>query len=205
MKSLLLNLWAWVLVHPVEVLGALYVVLNVINKTIPVERRKASLALRVLDRLCVLTQRSAANGASWPVFGKSLAKEIVSASLGDRETQAPPPPSDPPSSEPGFAESRVLAVIAALCIVALAWLTGCASAVPHVQAIPPTIRERPEYGTCAETGGKIEVAQAGVVSLLTSVCWRPMGADAGVSAADASAPEPAPENVPDKADAAVSE
>lgn len=94
MKTLLLNLWAWVLLHPAEVLGGLYVVLNAINAAIPVERRKASLALRVLDRLCIATQRGAINASSWPVAGKSLAKELASAVVVERETQAPPPPSD---------------------------------------------------------------------------------------------------------------
>ena len=132
MKTLLLNLWVWIVAHPAEVLGALYLVLNAVNAAIPVERRKGSLALRVLDRLCVLTQRSAANGASWPVFGKSLAKEIVTASLGDRETQAPPPPSDPPPSEPGFAERGVIAVIAGVAMLALgvALLSGCPMPAP---------------------------------------------------------------------------
>ena len=93
MKTLLLNLWAWVLLHPAETLGALYVALNAVNATISVERRKSSLALRVLDRLCIATQRGAINGTSWPVAGKSLAKEIASAVIVERETQAPPPPS----------------------------------------------------------------------------------------------------------------
>ena len=137
MKTLLLNLWVWIVAHPAEVLGALYLVLNAVNAAIPVERRKGSLALRVLDRLCVLTQRSAANGASWPVFGRSIAKEIVTASLGDRETQAPPPPSDPPPSdpppsEPGFAERGVIAVIAGVAMLALgvALLSGCPMPAP---------------------------------------------------------------------------
>lgn len=88
-------------------------------------------------------------------------------------------------------------------LILCALVAGCAGSTPHIQAIPPTIRERPEYGTCAETGGKIEVARAGVVSLLTSVCWRPMDAGAPV---DASAPAVDPEAVPEgKADAGVSE
>lgn len=88
-------------------------------------------------------------------------------------------------------------------LILCALVAGCAGSTPHIQAIPPTIRERPEYGTCAETGGKIEVPQAGTVSLLTSVCWRPMDAGAPV---DASAPAVDPEAVPEgKADAGVSE
>lgn len=194
MKTLLLNLWAWIVAHPAETMGGLYVALNIINKMIPVESRKTSKLAAVLDRLCVLTQRGAVGATSWPVVGRSIAKEIAAP---ERETQAPPPPRE---SEPGYAESRVLAAIAAVSLVALALLTGCASSPPSLRPIAPHLVERAEYGQCAETGGKIEVPQAGVVALLTSVCW--MRADSGV-AVDA-APEPVVV-VPDKADAGVSE
>lgn len=70
----------------------------------------------------------------------------------------------------------------------IALLTGCAASPPNVQAIPPYVVEREGYGSCAETGGKIEVPRAGVVALLTSVCW--MRTDSGLVAIDASA-EPA--------------
>jgi len=96
MKSLILSAWAWVVAHPAETLAALYALLNAINAAIPVERRKSSLALRVLDRLCIATQRGAINASSWPVAGKSLAKELASAVVVERETQTPPPP---PSDE----------------------------------------------------------------------------------------------------------
>lgn len=119
MKTLLLNLWAWIVAHPAETMGGLYVALNVINKMIPVESRKTSKLAAVLDRLCVLTQRGAVGATSWPVVGRSIAKEIAAP---ERETQAPPPPRE---SEPGYAESRVLAAIAAVSLVALALLTGC--------------------------------------------------------------------------------
>lgn len=94
MKTLLLNLWAWVVAHPAETLGALYALLNAINAAIPVERRKVSVWLRVLDRVCIATQRGAINASSWPLAGRSIAKEVAGAVIAERETQAPPPPSN---------------------------------------------------------------------------------------------------------------
>jgi len=64
---------------------------------------------------------------------------------------------------------------------------GCAATQsPALSPIPPRVIDRPEYGSCVETGGKIEVPSAGAVALLTSVCW--MRADSGVVAIDASEP-----------------
>lgn len=88
-----------------------------------------------------------------------------------------------------------------LLIVCVLALSGCAAAQsPSLSPISPHLVERAEYGTCAETGGKLEVPQAGTVALLTSVCW--MRADAGV-AVDA-APEPVIV-VPEKGDAGTVE
>ena len=195
MKALIISAWAWAVAHPAESLGALYALLNAVNAAIPVERRKASVWLRVLDRICFATQRGAINASSWPLAGRSIAKEVASAVIAERETQAPPPP-----SEPGYAEQWVLGAIALAAVAALA-LSGCAAAQsPSLSPISPHLVERPEYGTCAETGGKLEVPQAGTVALLTSVCW--MRADAGV-AVDA-APEPVIV-VPEKGDAGAVE
>lgn len=111
MKQLVLSAWAWVVAHPAEVTAALYALANAINAAVPVERRRASRALQLLDRLCVLTQRGALNTASWPLVGRSLAKSLAGPwdshpadcdcpnceSAGHdipRETQAPPPPSN---------------------------------------------------------------------------------------------------------------
>lgn len=82
----------------------------------------------------------------------------------------------------------------------LAFMVGCAASPPSLRPIAPHLVERAEYGQCAETGGKIEVPQAGVVALLTSVCW--MRADSG-AAVDA-APEPVVV-IQDKADAGAAE
>lgn len=78
---------------------------------------------------------------------------------------------------------------AAIVLLALgvALLSGCAATQsPALSPIPPRVIDRPEYGSCVETGGKIEVPSAGAVALLTSVCW--MRADSGVVAIDASEP-----------------
>lgn len=90
------------------------------------------------------------------------------------------------SASAAWAHFKSYAVLGAGVLGLAACLGGCASSPLHTQAIAPSIVERPGYGTCAEAGGKIEVARAGVVTLLTSVCWAPL--DGGVPAvADASA------------------
>ncbi|MBL8684434.1 MAG: hypothetical protein JNK05_34995 [Myxococcales bacterium] len=99
------------------------------------------------------------------------------------------------SASAAWAHTKVYAVGAAGVLGLAACLGGCSGATPHVQAISPSIVQREGYGTCAETGGKIEVPHAGVVALLTSVCWRPMDAgivsDAGIpSEPDAAAAVP---------------
>lgn len=96
------------------------------------------------------------------------------------------------SASAAWAHFKAYAVLGAGVLGLAACLGGCAAATPHVEAISPSIVQREGYGTCAETGGKIEVPHAGVVALLTSVCWRPM--DAGAPVADASAPAPAQES-----------
>jgi hypothetical protein len=93
------------------------------------------------------------------------------------------------SASATWAHFKSYAVLGAGVLGLAACLSGCAGATPHVEAISPSIVQREGYGTCAETGGKIEVPHAGVVALLTSVCWRPMDAGAPASA-DAGAPEP---------------
>lgn len=97
MRTVLLNLWAWVLAHPGETMGGLYLVLNAINALIPVEARKASNLARWLDRACVLTQRGAANATSWPVVGRSIARAVVEDAQPD--TTAPQRPSVMPPKE----------------------------------------------------------------------------------------------------------
>ncbi len=150
MKTLLLNLWAWIVAHPAETMGGLYVALNIVNKMIPVEARKTSRLAAVLDRLCVLTQRGAVGATSWPVVGRSIAREIVAP---ERETQAPPPPRE---SEPGYAESRVLAVIALASLVALvAIVTGCSAREQFRRSVEPLGLyevQHPLHGSCHEVG-----------------------------------------------------
>lgn len=235
MKTLLLNLWAWALLHPAEVSTAIVSVLGMIAAaTVANARAKGApvgLLARFVDRLAVKTRQGAKNaGWSWPAFGRSIFEAAVEASMPEpqltsspdsptkgelRETSGPVAPGEqlnrdgtPPAryastahvdgcgcrvckrSSGGFAQRGVLEVIAGVVMLALgiSLLTGCASTTPNVQAIPPYVVEREGYGSCAETGGKIEVPRAGVVALLTSVCW--LRADSGLLAIDASA-EPA--------------
>jgi hypothetical protein len=162
--------------------------------------------------------KGAANRASAPVLGKSIADDLRAqlgtvrdeplAGTGEgvqinsdgtppirRETQAPPPP-----SEPGFVERSILLVVGgvAALVLGVMMLAGCsAGQTPVLSPISPRVIERAEYGTCAETGGKVEIPSAGQIALLTSVCW--LRADSG-AALDAS-PEPEPAVVADKSDA----
>lgn len=150
MKPLLLNLWAWIVAHPAETMTALYLALNAINKAIPVNASKTSRIARWLDIACVLTQRGAVGATSWPVVGRSIAREIVAP---ERETQAPPPPRE---SEPGYAESRVLAMIALASLVALvAIVTGCSAPEQIRRSVEPLGLyevQHPLHGSCHEVG-----------------------------------------------------
>lgn len=129
MKIWMLNLWAWVVAHPAETLGALYAALNAINAAIPVERRKSSRLARVLDALCIVTQRGAENATSWPVVGRSIARDLVTLSI------APPKPEDK-KSEPGFSEAALLR-----------WVAGAASLALVVYAL--TACRMPEPDGCS--------------------------------------------------------
>lgn len=126
MKEALLKVWAWILANPAEVLGALYLVLNVVNSRIPVEKREGSTLYKLLDALCVATQKGAASKASWPVVGRSIARDVAVSMTIKPESK------DPPPASPGYAEQRVLSVIAGAALVgalALA-LSGCSPTLP---------------------------------------------------------------------------
>lgn len=99
MKSLILNLWAWLLLHPVEVttalVGALVSIATVINA-----RSKGPAATwlaRFVDALSLRTRQGAQNaGWSWPLLGRSVFEAAIAASLPqpiepapERETTAP--------------------------------------------------------------------------------------------------------------------
>ena len=107
MKSLVISAWAWVVAHPAESLGALYALLNAINAAIPVERRKTSVALRVLDRLCIAAMRGAINGSSWPLAGRSIAKEVAGAVIAEQQPQPDTTQPQRPSVMPPSNESEV--------------------------------------------------------------------------------------------------
>lgn len=73
--------------------------------------------------------------------------------------------------------------VLALSIVAL---DGCAAGqTPVLSPVTPRVIQRAEWGTCVETGGKIELPNTGVVAMLTSACFAPMDA---ATTLDASAP-----------------
>jgi hypothetical protein len=203
-KTLILNLWAWVLVHPVEVVGAFVSALGaMIAAATAINPKLKGPAIgwlsRFVDALALRTRQGAANGPwSWPLVGRSIFEAAVAASM-------PAPEEPPPPSAPGFAERGALAVVAGVALLALgaSLLSGCAAASnPMLSPIAPRIIERPEYGTCIETGGKLRVPDGPTFALLTQAC---MLMDASSSRPDASAPEPEPAVIPDKTDAGASE
>lgn len=101
-----------------------------------------------------------------------------------------------------WAKMKGVVVLGAGVLGMAACLSGCAGGqTPRLSPIAPRVLVRPEYGTCVETGGKIEIPQAGTIAMLTSACFA--GLDASASAPDASEPEPAV--IPDKSDAGASE
>jgi hypothetical protein len=92
------------------------------------------------------------------------------------------------SASAAWAHFKAYAVVGAGVLGLAACLGGCsAGQTPVLSPIIPRIVQRAEWGTCVETGGKIELPQTGTVAMLTSACFAPM--DAG-AATDASAPEP---------------
>lgn len=106
------------------------------------------------------------------------------------------------SASAAWAHFKSYAVLGAGVLGMAACLSGCAAGqTPRLSPIAPRVLVRPEYGTCVETGGKIEIPNTGTVAMLTSACFA--GLDASAPAADASEPEPAA--IPDKSDAGASE
>lgn len=201
MKTLLLNLWAWVVLHPVEVVGALVSALGaMIAAATAINPKLKGPAIgwlsRFVDALALRTRQGAANGPwSWPLAGRSIFEAAVAASM--------PAPEEPPPSAPGFAERSVLAVVAGVALLALgaSLLSGCAAASnPLLSPITPRLIDRPEYGRCIETGGKLQVPDGPQFALITQAC---MLMDAGAPQPDA-APEPVV-IVPDKTDAGSAE
>jgi hypothetical protein len=131
MKSALLNLWAWVLLHPEAVVSAALAVLAVVGATVANARAKGapeSWLERFVDRLAVRTRANASNaGWSWPIVGKSIFEAAIDASA-PRETQPPPLP----PSEPGFVERSILLVVGGVAALALGvmLLAGCSPTLP---------------------------------------------------------------------------
>jgi hypothetical protein len=209
-KTLVLNLWVWIVAHPPESLAALsallYLVLNVVNARVPVEKRQSSVWYKILDALAIATQKGSESRASWPVVGRSIAKDVAAVVV--------PKPEEPPARDggAGFASLFVLRGIACAVLALAFWLSACAGAQgPSLSPIPPRVVDRSAegYGSCLEVGGKVTIPSVGSVVQLSTTCFAAM--DAGLPAArDASAPpepmpEPEPESIPDKSDAGASE
>lgn len=78
----------------------------------------------------------------------------------------------------------------ALALLACGACSG-ALAGAGVTLVSPRTVERPEYGTCLEAGGKVELPNVGFVTQLTSTCFRAAQADGGVRV-----PAPMPDLAP---------
>lgn len=100
-----------------------------------------------------------------------------------------------------WAKVKGVAVLGAGVLGLAACLGGCAAASnPMLSPIAPRLIDRPEYGRCIETGGKLQVPDGPSFALITQAC---VMMDASAAPVDASDPEP--EATPDKADAGASE
>jgi hypothetical protein len=161
MRTLFLNLWAWVLLHPEAVVSAALAVLSVVGATIANARAKgapASWPEKFVDRLAVRTRANASNaGWSWPVIGKSIFEAALDASapmtsVDDAPLAGTGPSTQlnsdgtPPRASGGFAEATVLRWIAAVALAALGalWLSGC--------PLPPPDGCTPTSTRCSPSG-----------------------------------------------------
>lgn len=216
MKQLLVAAWAWICAHPSEVLSALVGLISSIAALSIYNARQRGKPVGILavtvDRLAARTRADAANkGWSLPGIGKSIFDEVqlmkAEAEAKANERAEQPKPDASRSSEPGFASIGVLRALAAVvaivvCIVGpVLSLASCAGTAPPVLSpVMPRVVHRPEWGTCVEAGGKIELPQTGVMAMLTSACFAPMDsgiADASVGAEASLDAEPEPV-IPDK-------
>lgn len=67
----------------------------------------------------------------------------------------------------------------ALSLLAASGACSGALAGAGVTIVSPRTVERPEYGTCLEAGGKVELPNVGFVTQLSSTCFRSAQADGG--------------------------
>jgi len=120
---------------PGSLSAILYAVANFANRRLGKpsdERSFVGFLDRLLDRIVVTTRQGSINKWSVPVLGTSLFRDVVDtiaeADHEQRETVAPEPPRDRPSSS-GFADIRALIAVAAivpfLAIVGAAALSAC--------------------------------------------------------------------------------
>lgn len=88
-----------------------------------------------------------------------------------------------------WAKMKGVVVLGAGVLGMAACLSGCAGQ-PTLSPITPRLVMRADYGTCIESGGKLEVPNGPTFALVTQAC---MMMDAGAAAADASAPASEPD------------
>ena len=118
MKTLVLNLWVWIVAHPPESLAALsallYLVLNVVNARVPVEKRQSSVWYKILDALAIATQKGSESRASWPVVGRSIAKDVAAVVV--------PKPEEPPArAQPRSAAWGAAVTAGVMTLAAVVW------------------------------------------------------------------------------------
>lgn len=83
------------------------------------------------------------------------------------------------SASAAWAHFKSYAVLGAGVLGLAACLGGCAAAgAPQLSPVVPRVVLRPEWGTCVETGGKIEIPNTGTVAMLTSACFAAQDAGA---------------------------
>jgi hypothetical protein len=124
-------------------------------------------------------------GAGRVLFYGVMRGQAARPSLDPRETQAPPPP-----SEPGFAETRILAVVAVASALALAALLSGCSAREALREIRDNARfsvyaiDHPRHGHCREVSLTSSSATAGESgAVYAGLCSHSLDAGAAADAA----------------------
>lgn len=204
--------YAWLRAHEVEILGA-GASLVALWKAIPIthrlelERRYPRLVGALRTLVALLPDLLGALRVLWYGVGAGRPRpEIVPSAELFRDVLRPEPapeagaqdvpPATSSTSRPGFVAPPVLRLLASAAVLVFvpAALARCAAGVPQVTAVAPRIVERPEYGTCLEVGGKVEVRGHGVLTQLSSTCWESLmdaSARRDASAVPDAEPEPA--------------
>lgn len=175
MKTMMLNLWAWIASDPLYALGAALVALVMLWKALPVKLRvpieqRFPRAVGIVRTVVALVPDliGAARVVRYQAIG-GQSRVLVSdraAAESDKLRELLKPEESPPSA-PGFAERGVLAVVAGVALLALgaALLSGCPMPAPDgcspgarrchedtPQACSPGQRWTPADVTCSTVG-----------------------------------------------------